>query len=151
MAACALLAAHLPPPGRRLARALAIAALALAAAGAALTTLFATQTVAGELPREVARTTGGRLHDLGTLFILAGLLAGALASLRLVRRAAYRLQVAGLGLALLAVVPVLVWLGIDAPGVGQRLFILVGCAWQWRFATAARRAWNDARVRRPAG
>jgi uncharacterized protein DUF998 len=137
MAAGAVLAARVPPPGRRLARATAVAALATATAGGALTVLFATQTVAGELPRGVERTTAGRLHDLGTLLILAGLVVGALASLRLVRRTGYRWTVAALGVALLAVVPVLVALRIDQPGIGQRAFILIGCLWQWRFARAS--------------
>jgi len=30
-------------------------------------------------------------------------------------------------------VPVLVAIGVDAPGIGQRGFILVGLAWQWAF------------------
>jgi hypothetical protein len=53
-----------------------------------------------------------------------------------VRARRFRLTVAALAVALLAVVPVLVTLGIDAPGIGQRGFILVGVAWQWTFARA---------------
>ena len=137
-AACAVLAARVPH--RRFARALTVVALAAAAAGLLVAATFATQTVGGELPAGVERTTGGRLHDLGTLAILGGLLVAALASLRLVPRRGYRLAVLGLGAALLAIVPVLVALGIDAPGVGQRGFILVGCAWQWVFVRASLRA-----------
>ena len=111
--------------------------LALAAVGALGAGLFPTQTVAGELPAGVERSLGGRLHDWATLLIFAGLLAAALASAVVVRRARFRLAVAGLGLALLAVVPVLVALGLDAPGIGQRGFVLVGCAWQWTFARAS--------------
>jgi len=137
MAAAVPVVAAARPPGRRLARAVAGSALAVAAAGALLAAAFATQTVAGELPAGVERTLSGRLHDLGTLLILAGLLLAALATLRIVRRRRYRLTVAALGLALLLVVPVLVALGADAPGTGQRLFILIGCAWQWRFLAEA--------------
>lgn len=135
-AAGAVLAARVRE--RRVARALVVAALVLATAGLVLATLFATETVGGELPAGAVRTTGGRLHDLGTLGILAGLLVAAPASLRLVPVARYRWIVAGLAVALLAIVPALVALGLDAPGIGQRGFILVGLAWQWAFARYSR-------------
>ncbi len=92
----------------------------------------------GELPAGVQRTTEGRLHDVGSLLVLAGLLVAAVASLRLVRSRRWRVTVAALALALLAIVPVLVALGIDAPGIGQRGFILVGCVLLWRFAADIR-------------
>src|SRR4051794_23483746 len=132
-AACAVLAARVNE--RRIARAIVVVALVAATAGLALTAVFSTQTVAGVLPAGVRRTTGGRLHDLGTLFILAGLLVAALASLRLIARTRYRLVVLVLGVVLVAIVPALVAAGIDAPGIGQRGFIAVGLAWQWAFAT----------------
>lgn len=134
--ACAVLAAR-TPGRRRVARAITVASLAAAAAGLVVAALFATQTEGGELPAGVERTTEGRLHDLGTLFVFAGLLVASLASLRLVPRRGYRLVVLGLAVALFAIVPVLVALGIDAPGIGQRGFILVGCAWQWAFIGAS--------------
>ena len=117
------------------ARALAAGAFAVAAAGAALAAAFATQTVGGELPPGVARTLAGRLHDAGTLLILGGLLVAALASLALIRTRRYRLTVAGLAAALVSIVPMLVALRIDAPGLGQRGFVLIGCAFQWAFAS----------------
>jgi hypothetical protein len=138
MAAAALLSPPPPAPRRPLARAVVAGALAVAALGALACAAFATQTVAGRLPDGVARTTAGRLHDLGTLLILAGLLVAALAGVRLIGRRRHTLEVAGLAVALVAVVPVLVALGIDAPGWGQRAFILVGCLWQWRFVAACR-------------
>jgi hypothetical protein len=58
----------------------------------------------------------------------------AAASLPLIRTRRYGLTVAALAVALLAIVPVLVALGIDAPGLGQRAFVLVGCAFQCAFA-----------------
>ena len=67
--------------------------------------------------------------------ILVGLLVAALASLRLVPGTRYRLTVLALGVTLLAIVPVLIALRLDAPGIGQRGFILVGLAWQWAFAS----------------
>jgi hypothetical protein len=135
-AACAVIAAR--TPRRPIARALTVLALAAATAGLLVAALFPTQTVGGELPAGVERTVGGRLHDLGTLAILAGLLAAAVVSLRLVPRTGYRLGVLALGVVLVAIVPVLVALRLDAPGVGQRGFILVACAWQWWFARAGR-------------
>lgn len=135
--ACVVLALRAAPSGRRVARGLTCLGLAVAAAGAGLAGVFATETVGGELPADVERTLGGRLHDLGSLLILAGLLLAALASLRVLRSGRYRLSVLVLGIVLLAVVPVMVALGLDAPGVGQRAFILMGCAWQWRFTVAA--------------
>ncbi len=124
---------------RRVARAIVVGGLGIAVAGLAIAAAFATQTVAGELPEGVTRTTAGRLHDFGTLLILAGLVVAAAASVRLLSPGRYRLTVLALGIALFAIVPVLVALGIDAPGVGQRLFILVGIAWQWTFAGATSR------------
>jgi hypothetical protein len=53
-----------------------------------------------------------------------------------VRSTAFRLATAALAVALLAVVPVLMALGADAPGLGQRAFIAVGCLWQWQLTTA---------------
>lgn len=135
-AACVLLAARMPPD-RPVARAVVVVALAAAAVGLVIAAAFPTETVGGELPEGVARTTGGRLHDLGTLAVLAGLLLAAVASLRLVPVARYRVVVAVLAAVLVAIAPVLVALGIEAPGIGQRGFILVGCAWQWAFAGAA--------------
>ncbi len=137
MAACAALAARARPPGRPVARVLTTAGFATAAAGAVMAALFTTETVGGELPAGVERTLEGRLHDVGSLLILAGLLVAALAALRLVRARRFRLTVAALAVALLAVVPVLVALGLDAPGIGQRGFILIGCALLWRFAVHA--------------
>jgi hypothetical protein len=116
---------------------MAVSALAVAAVGAVLCAAFATQTVAGTLPAGVVRTTGGRLHDLGTGLILVGELVAALAATRLLP-GAYRIEVVVLAVALLGIVPLLVALGIDAPGWGQRAVIAVGCVWQWRLTVRVR-------------
>ena len=50
----------------------------------------------------------------------------------------YRLIVLALGVTLVAIVPVLIALQLDAPGIGQRGFILVGLAWQWAFESHER-------------
>jgi len=126
-----------PAKPRPLAGGLTAAALGVAAAGTLLAALFATQTIAGELPPGRARTLEGRLHDLGTLALFLGSLVGALASARLIPGARYRVVLALLALALLAVVPTLVALELDAPGIGQRAFALIGCAFLWRFSVAA--------------
>ncbi len=135
LAAGALLARHAGPPDRRaIARAVAVFGLGFAAAGIAMAAVFATQTVAGVLPEGVQRTTGGRLHDAGTLAALVGLMLASGASLRLIARRGYRVTVVLLAVGLALIVPALVALGLDAPGIGQRGFLLVGCAFQWRFA-----------------
>lgn len=126
-----------PARPRPLAGGLTAAALGLAAAGTLMAAVFATQTIAGELPPGRARTPEGRLHDLGTLGLFLGTLVAAVASARLIPGARYRVVLALLALALLAVVPVLVALEVDAPGIGQRTFALIGCAFLWRFAVAA--------------
>lgn len=141
LAASAALVARTPAPaGRVAARRAVVLGLGLAAAGIVLSATFATQTIAGVLPDGVQRTTGGRLHDIGTLAAFAGLAVAAAASLRLDVRRDYRLSLAALAAVLVLTVPVLVALGIDAPGVGQRAFILVGCAFQWRLAVELSRA-----------
>ena len=134
LGAATALAARAPAPGRAIARRITVAGLGLAAVGIAAAAAFATQTIAGVMPSGVQRTTEGRLHDVATLAAFAGLLAAAAASLRLVARRGYRLALGALTAVLLLTVPVLVALGIDAPGVGQRIFILSGCAFVWRLA-----------------
>jgi hypothetical protein len=112
------------------------ALVAVGAAGAVLCGLFATQTVAGELPAGVARTDEGRLHDVGSLLVLAGLLLGAL--LLAARRRDRPLRRGTLALAawLLLFPAVLIGAEVDAPGWGQRGIIASGWAWQalvlWR-------------------
>jgi len=105
-------------------------ALGVAAAGSVMTACFATVTVAGELPDGMTKSTAGQLHDIGSLLIFAGLLVAVAASTRALRRRGYRLSVAALGVALLAMVPVMAALGLDEPGWGQRAFIAIGCVWQ---------------------
>ncbi len=114
---------------------------AVAAAGTPLAAAFATITVGGELPVGRTYTTAGRLHDLGASMLFFGLLLAAAASLRRLRRPRYRWSVAGLAACLVLAPAVLVVLGRDWPGIGQRAFILVGCAW---LLLAAREAAREA-------
>jgi hypothetical protein len=138
-AGCAALAVQTPSGGRPVAQALTAGGLVAASAGAAGALAFTTQTVGGELPAGVARTPAGRLHDAGTLLVLAGAVTVGVASTRLVRSARYRTAVAALAAALLAVVPVMRAAGLDLPGVGQRAFIAIACAWQCAFAVSVAR------------
>jgi hypothetical protein len=148
-AACAVLAAR---AGRRpIARWITVGGLAIATAGLALCGAFTTQTVGGEMPPGLERSVEGRLHDLGALLILAGLIGAGLASLRLIEHARYRLISLALAAGLLAIVPALTLVGWDAPGIGQRGFILVGLLWELAFAgaaTSAARAPEAAAARR---
>ncbi len=54
--------------------------LALACAGLVVTAIFPTQTSAGVLPSGVARSTEGRLHDLGSGAALLALFGAVIAS-----------------------------------------------------------------------
>jgi hypothetical protein len=105
------------------------ACTAVAALGTPLAAAFATITVGGELPVGETYTTAGRLHDLGASMLFFGLLLAAAASLRRLSRPGYRWSVAALAACLLLAPAVLVALERDWPGIGQRAFILVGCAW----------------------
>lgn len=122
---------------RRVARAVVIAGVAAGTVGAVACAAFATETVGGELPAGVVKSTAGELHDLGSAFIFFGLLVAAVGSVRLVRDRGYRLSVLGLAVLLFAIPSALVAFGYDAPGWGQRGFIAVGCLWQWRFLQAS--------------
>ena len=133
-------AASLAIAARLAAGAVASGALAVAAVGAVLAACFATVTVAGELPDGATYTTAGRLHNLGSLLIFVGLLVAAPASTRRQNRRGYRFAVFGLAVALLSITPVLIALGIDSPGWGQRAFIAVGVAWQTLFLAEVRRS-----------
>ena len=151
LAAGSLLVARAAGPARRIARAIAAFGLGLGAAGITVSAIFATQTVAGVLPEGVQRTTTGRLHDLGTLAVFAGLLLAAGASLRFAPRRGYRIALAALFAILMLTIPILVALGIDAPGIGQRVFILVGCGFEWVLAVelSGRRRSPSAGARTP--
>lgn len=104
---------------------------AVAAAGAALITIFPTQAVEGELPRGVPYSTAGRLHDLGGELLLVGALAAA-AALSIRGDVPRRVRVAAGALALVALfgAAALIAVGDPAPGVRQRLLVAAVVAWQ---------------------
>lgn len=115
--------------------------LAFAALGTLVCACFATQTIGGELPVGVQRTTGGKLHDFGTQLIFFGLLLAALWALRALRTKRYRRGLAACGAAIVLAPAVLVVAGLDWPGVDPRAIILVGVAWLW--------LWTQERLRAP--
>lgn len=124
------------------------ACTAVAALGTPLAAAFATITVGGELPVGETYTTAGRLHDLGASMLFFGLLLAAASSLRRLARPRYRWSVGALAVCLLLAPAALVALGRDWPGIGQRAFILVGCAWLLLAAgEAARVTTRDRRTR----
>jgi hypothetical protein len=83
---------------------------------------------AGSCPSAGRTRPAGGLHDLGASMLFFGLLLAAAASCDRCG-ARYRWGVAGLAACLLLAPAVLVALGRDWPGIGQRAFILVGCGW----------------------
>jgi MFS family permease len=107
--------------------------MAVAAAGVVVLAVFATQTVAGELPAGVERTTAGRLHDVGSGVATLALLAAALTTAAVAWRRDRRRGVALAALVGVAVVATVVGLAIG-PSVGglrQRVLLLAAVVWQW--------------------
>lgn len=114
----------------------AVAALLLVAAlGTVVAAAFTTQTVAGELPPGTVRTATGRLHDLGTLLIFAGLLGAALWGLRGLRTRRYRRGLLAAAAVFLLAPAALVAADLDWPGIGQRAIVLVGVGVSWLLAS----------------
>jgi MFS family permease len=110
-------------------RTVSVAMLA-AAVGMAITASFATQTSAGRLPRGVAWSVAGRLHNFGSGLTTLALLAAVLLSLRVQQRPKLRrLSLLLLALALPADLILLV-LGSDVAGIRQRVLVAIGCTWQ---------------------
>jgi hypothetical protein len=113
--------------------------IAVGAAGMLLIALFHTQTVAGQLPSGTARTTGGRLHDLGGELLAGGLLVSA----ALVAVSDHRLRrlrrLALLTVGYFVVVTAGLLLVADsAGGLRQRLVLLAALVWQASLLSASR-------------
>jgi hypothetical protein len=117
--------------------------LAVAALGVVTLTVFPTQTIAGELPAGVARTTTGRLHDLGSAVVMASLTAAVATSAVAWWRRGRREATVALALLTVAVGVTVAGLAIG-PSVGglrQRALLLAAIAWQWMLlGDATRRA-----------
>jgi hypothetical protein len=105
--------------------------LALAALGMVATACFPTQTVAGSLPPGTARTTAGRLHDLGSGLTSLALFMGAIVSAAqswAPRR--FRARAAMLAAAAVLVDVALLAVGPEVAGIRQRALVAIGCGWQ---------------------
>jgi hypothetical protein len=102
-----------------------------AAAGMLLVTCFHTQTSAGVLPPDVARTSEGRLHDLGGEIASTGLILAAFAvSLTTRLPNTTRARAAGAAAFAVAVSVVLLTFAPHAGGARQRATVLTACLWQ---------------------
>jgi hypothetical protein len=110
------------------------ALMAIAAVGVVVLAVFPTQTVAGELPSGVARTTAGRLHDIGSGVVTIALLTAAITTA--VRRRSVVLA-ALVGAAVIATVVGLA-IGPSVGGVRQRVLLLAAVSWQWLIVGDAR-------------
>ncbi len=126
---------------RKWARWIVVAGLAAGVLGAVAAAFFATETVGGVLPPGRVKSTAGELHDLGSAGLFFGLLVAAVASVRLVERRRYRLELLGLVVLLFLIPSALIVAEYNAPGWGQRGFIAVGCLWQWRLLASSARPW----------
>jgi hypothetical protein len=107
--------------------------LVIAALGVVVLAAFPTQTSAGTLPAGVARSTGGRLHDLGSDLTTLALVAAAVTSAAAARRRhdpPATAMVVVLGLVALATVVGLV-IGPSVAGLRQRAMLGGALAWLW--------------------
>jgi hypothetical protein len=108
--------------------------VAIAAAGVVVLAVFPTQTIAGELPVGVARTTAGRLHDVGSAVATLALAAAAVVTgVRAWRDGDRRTSAMVVALLTVAIAATVVGLAIG-PSVGglrQRVLLLAAVTWQW--------------------
>jgi len=118
----------------------ALALVVLAALGLAAAAVFRTQAVRGVVPRDVARTAVGELHDLGTGLAEIALFGAAFATAIIARprRPLRAVSIAAILLAI-AVGPLLSLMGADMRGLRQRLLIGVACTWQVSLLRTIRR------------
>jgi hypothetical protein len=138
LAATAVLVARKPfPQVQAHLRQLLVASIGVAAVGIFLTAVFETQTSAGVLPEGVERSTGGRLHDLGSGAATLALLAATLTSLRLIGEPTVFRVAAGalLSIAVLSAAGLLA-AGDPVPGIRQRLLLTIACLWQGALLSA---------------
>jgi hypothetical protein len=125
---------------RGLAARRAVAALlGVAAGGLVLAAAFRTQAVAGAVPPDVVRTTGGRLHDAGAGLATLALFAAA-AVVGIAEGASSRLGRASMALVAVAVVVEvsLLLVGHEVGGLRQRLLVGAALGWQAWFVNSSK-------------
>ena len=127
----------------RVLRIVLFALLLVAAVGAMIVALFPTQTRAALLPPSQLESNTGRLHVLGSDLIQVCFYPAVLVSLVLPSPRWFRVVAVAVLVVAVAVAPALAVLGVDAPGVRQRIQLAAGCGWQ--FALLA--AWRSAALR----
>ena len=117
------------------------ALLIIAAVGATLVAVFPTQTSAGLLlPLGQLEWNTGRLHGLGSDLIQLCFYPAVLLSLIVPTPRWFPLAAVALLMVAVAVGPALALLGVDAPGVRQRVRLAAGCGWQFALLAAWRSA-----------
>ncbi len=113
--------------------------LVIAALGVIVLAIFPTQTSAGRLPSGVARSTGGRLHDLGSDLATLALVAAAVTSAAAARRRhdpQSTAIVVVLGIVVVATVLGLA-IGPSVAGLRQRAMLGGAVAWLWLLSKPA--------------
>jgi hypothetical protein len=116
-------------PGRTARLALEVLLLA-ACAGLLLTAAFRTQAIAGQVPPDVARTTAGRFHDVGSGITTLALVGAVAASIEARASDGFR---RGAMLAIVTAVAthgILLAVGPEVGGLRQRLLVAIACVWQ---------------------
>ena len=119
-----------------------VALLVFAAIGAIVTAAFHTDTSAGRLPPGTRRSTGGLLHDYGSLAIMVATFLAATVSAFVIRvPTRFRRRVAVLLAAAVVVDLLLLAVGTEVAGVRQRCLVAAGCAWlAWLLGALRERA-----------
>jgi hypothetical protein len=117
-----------------------VALLLVAAVGAVVVALFPTQSRAGLLPTGQLGSNAERLHALGSDLIQACFYPAVLVSLMLTRPRWFRIVAVVVLVVAVGVAPALAVLGVDAPGVRQRIQLAAGCGWQFALLAALRSA-----------
>jgi Protein of unknown function (DUF998) len=131
--------------GRGRAREAEAAGLGAAAVGLLLVACFATDRGAEAAGEVTHATAAGRIHDLGSALVAAGVLLAVLAEGG--RGADCRLALATIAAAALSSA-VLFALGDPLPGLRQRCLVTCACAWQ---AVVLRRLWREPTSGRSSG
>lgn len=117
------------------------ALLFIAAVGLAVAAAFQTQAVAGAVPASVARTSEGRLHDLGAGGAQLSFMCGAVLSLIALRRIAwFRWTTTFLLLVAVGFGPLEAFVDWSTRGTPQRVLVAAACWWLLALISACHNA-----------